>query len=157
MSESTSVPVVSWSVERCTSCGRLVAVLRAENGSALRLRLTTAEALWLTRGRHPAYALHLRPMIEGLARRALWLEFNNAESGAVSSSVVAAVDQELRRGHISPALAMLMLETGLPLYVDESLLSRSKEEHVEEVVGAFVDFLATVSAEDFARFDTGNR
>ena len=155
MSES-AVSVVSWSVER-PSCARPVAVLRADHGSELRLRLTSAEALWLTRWRHPAYAPHLRLMIEGLTRRALWLEFNDAGSRAVSSFVVAVVDHELRRGHISPALALLMFETGLPLYVDESLLARFKKEHVEEVADAFSDFLATVTADDFAQFDGRQR
>ena len=144
----------SWSIEPCPSCQHPVALLRAGEEAELRLRLTDGQALWLARRQHPAYGARLRPLLEELAQGSLWLELGSAGSGTVSAALVADVDGELRRGHISPALALLVFEAaGIPMYVDGALLGGSEKGHLDDVVHAFADFLATVSAGDFARFE----
>jgi hypothetical protein len=154
MSEPTWAAVTTWSVESCPSCGRQVAVLYTAGGSALRLEVANEEAPWLVRGRHPAYASHLRPVFKEMAERSLRLELKGGGPGVVSSSVVADEQGNLRSENISPALALLMFEaTRVPLWVDEALLSHSEAEHHEDLIQAFSEFLATVKADDFAQFD----
>lgn len=148
---------MGWSVEPSEVDGRAVAVVQGPSRRELRIQLDERAADWLVRGRHPAYAWHLRPILDALTERALWLELSQSPQGEVASTMVGFAGGQLHRKEIPVGLALLLCRPhGLRLYVDEVLLEEvSDEDHPAAEIAAFARFLESVTAEDFARFDHG--
>jgi hypothetical protein len=158
MNEASRITVIAWSVDRCPSCRRPIAVLHGDNGARSTIAITSEDERWLTRGRHPSYAYHLRPMLEALAKRSQRIEFSSEGSGIVSSWIVVQTRSGERPGHIALGLALLMFESlGLPICVDPEIMSPSQAGHHEDIVDAFDRFIATVSPQAFERYDRETR